>query len=215
MESSFEKKAGLSLVLFTVLMVFTMVLHPVGGNFEYLLKIKKMIIMAHAIALVSLPLALVGFWGLTRKLGTSDFFSISAFAIVSFGLVAAMMAATANGLVLPAFIQRYANASPDEVESLKPFLRYNFSVNEAFDCIYTCAFCLAILFWSISIIINKKVRVWIGYAGIIISVLAACIFISGIASANLEGFRIFVSLILLWIFLIGVLLIKDHRSIIK
>jgi len=149
----FEKNAGIALVLFTLLMVFTMVLHPAGGSFEYLLKITRIIMISHVLALISIPFAAVGFWGLTKKLGTANFFSFSAFAIVLFGLVAVMIAAASNGLVLPIFIQKYKDAPVELIESIKPILKYNFSVNNAFDYIFTGAFCLAILFWSIAMFI--------------------------------------------------------------
>ncbi|HYF31250.1 MAG TPA: hypothetical protein VD993_09035 [Chitinophagaceae bacterium] len=212
MNPQFEKNAGIALIVFTILMTFTMVLHPAGGSFEYLLKVKMRIITTHAIALCSLPFALVGFWGLTRKLGTEYLLSVSALATMIFGLIAVMMAATVNGLVLPIFIQRYEGASPEVIESLKPLLRYNFSINNAFDYIYTAAFCLAILFWSIAIIRTRKLPVSLAYAGLVLSVIAAVIFEAGFAG-HLGGFRLFVTSIVIWILLVGLLLARTRANI--
>jgi hypothetical protein len=208
MKPQSEKNAGTALIVFTLLMVFTMILHPAGGSFEHLLKIKQMIIITHVIAILSVPFAAVGFQGLTKKVGADNFFSISAFAIVLFSLVAVMLAAAANGLVLPIFIGKYSDATAEVISSIKPILRYNTSVNNAFDFIFTGGFCLSMLFWSIAIIKTKTFPVWIAWFGILLPVAAAVLFISGFAMTSLQGFRIFVSTIIVWILLVGILLRK-------
>ena len=212
MKEQFEKNAGIALILFTILMVFTMLLHPAGGSFEYLLKISGIIVISHTIAIVSIPFAAIGFWGLTRKLGTDNFFSISAFAIVLFGLVAVMIAAVTNGLVLPVFIQKYRDASPELITAIKPILKYNSAVNTAFDYIYTGAFCLSMLFWSIAIWYTRKLSLWLAYFGTGLSVLAAILFASGFPLHDLQGFRIFVSSIVLWIVMAGIALVRTARE---
>jgi hypothetical protein len=212
MKNSFEKNAGIALIIFTILLVFTMVLHPVGGSVERLIKITSPIVATHAVAILSLPFGWIGFWGLTRKIGTDHFGAVFAFATASLGLVAVMLAAATNGLILPIFLQHYKDATPEAIAAIKPVMRYSFAINLAFDYIYTVAFCLAILFWSIAILLTGKLAKWIGWAGIAIAVLAAAIFISGIALNDLKGFRIFVSIIVLWILLIGIALSKQNKK---
>lgn len=205
-QTNFEKKAGLSLIVFTILMTFTMVLHPAGGSMEYLLKIINVIIITHAIAILSLPFALAGCWGLTKTIGTDNFLSILAFCFISLGLVAVMIAAAANGLVMPLFIQTYKDAPAETIALIKPVLRYSFSVNHAFDYIYTGAFSLAILCWSITIIHTKKLPAWTGWFGIITSIGAVAIFVAGMGMPGIQAFRLFVSCIVLWILLVGIVL---------
>lgn len=185
-----------------------MVLHPTGGSVDYLLKIINVIIITHAIAILSLPFALAGFWGLTRAIGTDNFLSILAFSFISLGLIAVMIAAAANGLVMPLFIQTYKNASTETIASIKPVLRYSLSVNHAFEYIYTGAFCLAIMCWSITIIHTKKLPAWIGWFGIITAIAAVVIFITGLGMPGLHAFRLFVSCIILWISAAGIVLNK-------
>jgi hypothetical protein len=212
MKPQFEKNAGIALIVFTLLMIFTMVLHPVGGGFEHLHKIRRMLMIVHVVALLSLPFAAVGFWGLTKRLGTDNFFSISAFAFIAFGLVAVMIAATANGLILPIFIEKYKDASAELTDTLKPILRYNTSVNQACDYLYTGSFCLAMLFWSIAVLYTKKLPVWIAYFGITLSIFVAVLFASGFAFTSLHGFRVFVSGIVLWVVMVGILLARTTGS---
>jgi hypothetical protein len=210
MQTKFEKRAGIALIVFTILMIFTMVLHPAGGSIEYLLKITGMIMITHAIAILSLPFALVGFWGLTRRIGTDNFLSVTAFAFMAMGIVAVMMAASANGLVMPIFLEQYRDASPDTLQSLKPVLRYSFSINHAFDYIYTGGFCIAMMLWSIAILFTRKLPVWVAYLGIVISIGAIVLVISGIAGLDLMGFRIFVTSIILWIVAVGTIMARER-----
>jgi hypothetical protein len=204
MNNSFEKKSGIALIVFTILLIFTMVLHPTGGSVEYLISNSKNIMLVHSIALLSIPFGWIGFWGLTRKIGTDHFGSMLAFVMASVGLLAAMLAATTNGLVLPIFLQHYREATPDGIAAIKPMMRYSAAVNHAFDYMYTVAFCLAILCWSISIIITRKMAVWMGWVGVVISLAVAAFFIGGVAVNNLEGFRLFVTGIVVWILVAGV-----------
>ena len=206
MQTHFKRKAGFALIVFTVLMIFTMVLHPTGGSVEYLLTIIRMIIITHAIAIFSLPFALAGFWGLTKTIGTDNFLSVLAFSFISLGLVAVMIAAAANGLVMPLFIQTYKNTSVETIASIKPVLRYSLAMNHAFDYIHTGAFCLAIMCWSISILYTKKLPAWIGWFGIITSIAAVVIFVTGFGMSGLQAFRLFVSCIVLWILVAGIVL---------
>src|SRR5580658_1806195 len=117
MNPSFEKQAGLSLIIFTFLILFTMILHPAGGSFQHILNMTSMLLATHSVAILSLPFAAVGFWGLTRKIGAGNFLSVTAFFMASFALVATLLAATANGLILPIFIRQYQNAGPDMIDT--------------------------------------------------------------------------------------------------
>jgi hypothetical protein len=210
MNNSFEKKAGLALLIFTVLLILTMGLHPAGGNVEHLIRITKLIVVTHAIAIFSLPFGWIGFWGLTRRLGVDNFWSMLAFAMISFGLIAVLIAASANGLILPVFLQHYKGATPEAIESMRPVLRYSFAINGAFDYIYTFAFCLAILGWSITILRTGRLPKWLGWSGIVVAIAAAVIFVSGVAVHSLQGFRIFVTAIVIWVLMSGIALYKQR-----
>jgi len=212
MHNIIEKKAGLSLIVFVILLVFTIVLHPAGGSVEHLIGITPMIIITHSIAIFSLAFGWTGCWGLTRRLGTEELLPVLAFFMVSLGLVAVMLAAAANGLALPFFLQHYRDATPETLAAIKPFLKYNASVNKAFDHIYTVAFCLAILCWSVSILYSRRLSVWIAWAGILLAAVVLALYIFGVAANSLEGFRIFGSVLLVWILLAGWVLYKSEVS---
>jgi len=209
MNNTFEKQAGISLILFTVLLVFTMVLHPLGGSIQRLIRITPVIVLIHSVAILSLPFGCIGFLGLTRKIGIENYGSVLGFILVCFALIATLIAAATNGLIVPLYLQHYKEATPDTIESINPILRLGFTINLAFDYIYTGAFCLAILCWSIAILITKKLAAWMGWLGIFISLLTAVIFISGVAVNNLHGLRIFVVCVIGWILLMGAVLYRS------
>lgn len=180
-----------------------MVLHPAGGSVEHLIRISNVIIITHAIAILSLPFGWLGFLGFTRVLGTGRFEVLLAFAMVSLGLVAVMIAAATNGLILPIFLQHYKDASPETITSIKSIFHYGFAINQAFDYIYTFAFSLGILCWSIAILRTKLFNAWLGWLGITISIGAVIVFLSGILIQDLSGFRLFVTAIIIWGALVG------------
>ncbi|HXO76292.1 MAG TPA: hypothetical protein VN824_13665 [Puia sp.] len=123
--------------------------------------------------------------------------------MVCFALIATLLAAATNGLILPLYLQHYKEATPEAITAIDPILRYGFTVNLAFDHIYTGAFCLAILCWSIAMLSTKRLAAWIGWLGIFISLITAVIFISGVAVNNLHGLRTFGVCVIGWILIVA------------
>jgi hypothetical protein len=208
-----EKNAGIALLISCFLMTVTMFMHPAGGSIEHLLRITNRIIITHSIAIVAMPFCFVGFWGLTKKLGTENFFSFTAMVVSGFGLIAGMCAAAVNGLVLPLYIQQYKDSPAEIIESIKPILKYGTSLNHAFDFIFIGALCLSILFWSIAMLQAKKLALWLGYFGIALSLLAIVMLAFGFVFVSLQGFRVFVYGVVVWLFLVSVLLIRPQKQV--
>lgn len=210
MKSQPERNSGIALIAGSLLLMVTMLLHPAGGNIQYLQNTVSIIIVSHSIALLTIPFIFVGFWGLTKKLGTDNFISLIAFPILLFGLIAGMIAAAINGLALPIFVQNYKEATPDIIGSLKPTLKFILSLNQAFDFIYIGAMCLSTLFWSVAILLTKKIPAWLGYLGMVLSLIAIVMLTSGFVFINLHGFRLFILGNIIWTILIGIILMRSH-----
>ena len=113
MENEFRKTSGFCLLLGSFLATLTMVLHPNGGDISHIVKIKSVLTFSHAIAILCLPLIGFGFFGLSQILQTKSKLSTLASITVAFGLFAAMIAATVNGLTLPNFASIYATNEND------------------------------------------------------------------------------------------------------
>ncbi len=204
-----QKNAGIALVIGSFLMLVTMVLHPAGGDFQHLVLIFNIIIISHALAVLSVPFSLVGFWGLKDRLQGAPFLSHLAFAIIAVGLMAAVAAAAINGLALPLFVKRYSDASAATLEAIRPILHYGSALNHAFDFILIGAVCLAVLLWSIAVIVTKRIPTWVGYYGLLLSALAILMLSLGFHFVDLHGFRWFIFGWVSWIIIIGVIMIKS------
>jgi hypothetical protein len=198
-----DRKAGISLIVFIVLLVFTMVHHPAGGSIEHLMNVMPILVITHAVAIFSLPFGWVGFRGFTQRLGADNFWSILGFAMVSLALIAALLAGTTNGMVLPIFLQSYKDASPETMAAINPIMRYGFAINHAFDYIYTGAFCVAILCWSVAIVLTRKLPVWVGWFGMVVALGTAAIFVSGVSVNSLHGLHIFGGCVLVWVLVVA------------
>lgn len=209
MNNQFFKMTGIAMILGAILMVITMVLHPTGGSIEHLFRIMTVNILAHSIGIASVPIMLLGFWGMSLRLEQDIFFSRSGLAVALTSLMAVMIAAALNGLVLPFFIQGYRDASAEVLESIRPILHFNFALNLAFDYIFIVGICLAILLWSIAIIHTRVFPKWLGFAGIALVSLALILLITGFNFADLVGFRIFIFGLVTWIILAGIFLWKS------
>ncbi|MEQ9405795.1 MAG: hypothetical protein RIM99_19545 [Cyclobacteriaceae bacterium] len=209
MNTNFEKSAGTSLIIGSILMIITMVLHPVGGDFQHLLSIVTIAVISHSIAVLSIPFVAYGFWGITSRLDSEPFLSRIAFSFMFFGLVAVMIAAALNGMVLTGFIQRYADATPEIIESIRPIMTYNFTLNHAFDFIYIGAVCISTLFWSVAILKTKSLPVWTGYFGLLLTGVAVVLLVAGFVFVDVHGFRLFIFGAVAWTISVGFLLRKS------
>ena len=211
MDSLQYKSAGISLLVGCFLMIVTMVLHPVGGDFDQLIAILSIGRISHVIALLSLPFVAFGFWGLTEKLGNTVLARLS-FLFMIFGLVAVMLAATVNGLILMDFVESYKGISGAEIATLKPIFRLIRSFNHAFDFIFIGAVCISTGLWSLAIIWKKTMTSYLGWFGMVISLVALISLFVGFVFVDLHGFRVFIFGWVAWVLGVGYSLIKYKTS---
>lgn len=202
------KSPGLSLLIGSFLMIVTMVLHPVGGGFDHLLMIVNMGIASHAIALFAIPFVAYGYWGIMMKLQDAVFLSRIGFSFMVFGLIAVMIAATLNGLVLMQLVASYADADQQVIDGLKSIFRYNHFFNLANDYIFMTAVGVSTLFWSIASIKTRQFPAWTGYFGIGLVILALLTLFMGFIFINVAGFRIFIFGTTAWTMTMGWFLVR-------
>ena len=191
-------------------MIVTMILHPVGGDFEHLLRIITIGRVSHIIAIISIPLVAYGFLGLTQKLESS--LSNISFSFMLFGLIAVLFAGAVNGLILMDFVERYEGASEETIASLKPIFRLISSFNHAFDFIFIGAVCLSTGLWSLVILKKKTFPNLLGWLGIMITIAALVSLIAGFVFVDLHGFRIFIFGWVIWVVGIGWNLAKSRDN---
>ncbi len=203
MNTNFKKAAGYSLIIGSILMVLTMVLHPSGGNVTHIMETNDTIIISHAIAIFSLPFIAFGFYGLTSLLLNDSKVSFLAFCFALFALIAGMLAAAINGLVLPMFVEKYFNEFEQNKNTLNPIIRYGFMLNKSMDYILLTGILISILMWSVLIIRGNNIPKWVGYYGMILCILALFGAIIGFDFIYLAGFRIIILCVAGWVILAG------------
>lgn len=212
MENQFFKSTGISLLIGSVMIIVTMVLHPSGGSIKHIIEISKLITITHALAIFSLPFILFGFYGLTYRLLDKWRLTILAFIIMVFGLIAAMFAALVNGLTIPYFLGQYSDRIEQTEAVLKPIMDYSFAINKPLDYIFIVACYLAIAIYSMVIIRTNTFPKWIGYFGMLLLGFAIIGGITGFVFTSLTGFRIVVFSIAGWILSSGVYLIRSKAQ---
>jgi hypothetical protein len=211
MENQFQKKSGISLMFGSALMVATMVLHPAGGSIAQILKMLNIIIIAHSLAIFTLPFVAFGFYGLTISLLGKSQLSMLSFIIICFALIAGLMAASINGLAIPIFLSKVVKDISYDENLVKSLLNLAFSLNKAMDYVFVVGCSVSMGIWSSLIIKGTFFPKWLGYYGILLIVFAVIAASLSFSFINLFGFRIFIFGMVSWIIGIGYFL-KNSRT---
>lgn len=209
MTKPFFKATGISILIGCFLIIITMVLHPVGGSMDHLLQITPVIVGTHTIALCSLPFLFFGFFGLTSRLKDHNGIAILALVVIGFGLVAVMIAAALNGLILPIFLERNVESISEQKEVITLILSYNFSCNQAMDYIFISACCFSISIYSYLMIRTKNRFRWIGIFGLTLTIIAFIATLIDFTFTNVAGFQIVIFCLAAWMIWAGIILIKN------
>lgn len=157
---------------------------------------------SHAIAIFCLPFIGFGFWGLSNMLQTKSKISVLAFFILFFGLIAAMVAATINGLVLPNFASRYW-ADGNDISVINKIIGYGHAINTSMTYIVITSISIAIGIWSFLIILTNKLPKWLGYFGLTVIAIGLLGVLLRFNFTDLLGFRTFIFGLVSWIIAVG------------
>jgi hypothetical protein len=170
-------------------MIITMIFHP-GGKIapEELERVVRISIAVHSLALASIPVLLLGAWGMSRRVDGGD--RLAWAGLVFFGLasVAVMSAGTLNGLAAPALMRRIVVATPETREIWQAMLSYNFQVNQAFARVYAVGSSFALVLWSASILRYRTLGRGVGIYGVVLGVTTAAAICSGFLTPDRHGF---------------------------
>lgn len=208
MDQSFKRASGLSLIIGSLLLTLTMILHPSGGSIEHILHVVRVNMISHSLAIASLPFIGFGYYGVATALLTKSKLSMLALAVAALGLVAAMMAGTINGLTLSLFLQGSSEDLQNQAEVIKAIMRYGFAINRPMDYILMGAFMLSMGIWSVLILRTPVFPKWLAYLGLGLVALGCLGFVMRFNYIHLTGFRIFVFSLVGWIISMGAYLMR-------
>ena len=208
MDFQFKRTSGISLIIGSLLLIATMVLHPSGGSVEHILHISKVIVGSHSLAILCLPFIGFGFYGISEALQTPGRVATLAFMMAALGLVAAMIAGTINGLTLPLFLSHSTEAIQSQPELVQSIVRYGTAINHPMDYVFIISILLAMGIWSVLILRTAVFPKWAGYLGIAFLLLVLIGLVMKFNFIDLTGFRIFIFGLLSWIVSMGMLMMR-------
>src|SRR5580693_10029797 len=128
-----ERRSAIALIAGSAGMIITMIFHP-GGRItpEQLEQMIRLNIGVHSLALASIPVLLLGAWGMSRRLDGGDRLAWAGLVLFGLASVAVMNAGTLNGLVAPKLMRLIVAATPETRETWRMIANFSFQVNQAF-----------------------------------------------------------------------------------
>jgi hypothetical protein len=146
---------GFALIAGTLMAGLTMSVHPThvdsSTTAATLAHQMQVLVAVHALALLSVPISVFGFVGVTRRLGWDKPEVLLAFIVYSFSAISIVFAAIADGLINAAILPRLLGADPASSQILKAAIEYNHQLNQACAQVYVIGSSLAILLWSVAL----------------------------------------------------------------
>ena len=208
MAPAFRKLSGYCLLIGSLLMVLTMLLHPSGGDMQHILKISRIAIISHSLGLLSTVFTAFGFYGLASAVMTQSRISFLGLSFAGFALVAVLLAALLNGLVLPMYVMQQSGIAEEKQDTIKLIIQYGVTINAALDYVFIAGYSVAMLIWSAGMLRTEKFPARLGIWGILlvgISMIAALFQLNFI---SVTGFTVYVIGIVSWIVSAAIILIK-------
>jgi len=199
-----ERRSAIALIAASAGMIITMIFHP-GGRIapEQLEQMIRLNIAVHSLALASIPVLLLGAWGMSRRLDGGDRLAWAGLVLFGLASVAVMIAGTLNGLAAPGLMRKIVAATPETREIWQAILSYNFQVNQAFARVYSVGASLAILCWSVAILRYRTLGMGVAIYGIILGVVTAAGIGSGLLTPDRHGFAILIFGQAIWFLLVA------------
>lgn len=211
MHKTFTKVSGVSLCFGSLISVITMTLHPAGGSVEHIIRIQNVLVFSHSLGIACLPFMGFGALGMSCLLQTNSKTSLLSFFVFCLGLVAAMIAAAVNGLIVPQFLSDLT-ARPVEKSIVNAIVSYGHHINVSMANIFIFATCISILIWCVLIIQTQKLPKAAGYLGLLLLGFGLICLLLKANFTDLYGFRIFVAGLATWLTTTGIRMIMKGKS---
>lgn len=202
-----DRKGGIALIAGTATMIVTMLLHPSGrdlfvpGRLE---QAARLVAVAHALGIASMPISFLGALALTRRLASPDRLALAALVVYGLALVAGMVAAVASGFVAPSIAREMIDAVPQQRETWEALFHFNGAINQAFARVLVAASSIAIVLWSAAIVKHAALSRRIGIYGLIAGLAIVLVLASGHLRLDVHGFGLVVLAQAVWFITAGI-----------
>jgi hypothetical protein len=208
-----DRKGGIALITANILLFSTMALHPTGHQLlsagEHFHFVALLVLVAHSLAEVSVPIFFLGALTLTRRLAAPDRLAVAGLVTYAFSLIAGMVAAAASGFIAPAVATRIAGTTGSVKELWEAVFAYNGAVNQAFAQILVVASSAAIILWSVAIVRTRMLPRLAGIYGVIASSVLLVAVAAGFLKLGTHGFGAVVLVQGVWFVVVGAAMMKE------
>jgi hypothetical protein len=193
--------------------IVTMSIHPTGvdphATVETITHINRINTLTHVLGLASIPLTLLGFFGISSRIGWNNLYGLSAFVVYCFASIAVMFAAVADGLIGPSLLQEAINLDDSKRQILMMALHYNFQLNQALAKVYVASSSCAFILWSIAFIRFGKAARNLGIGGCIAGLGGLITMLGGHVQMNAHGFGLIILIQASWTVLAAIFLLRE------
>lgn len=218
-----NRMSGLAMLGGQLGLILTLSLHPSGKITPA--QVDQMVhklITVHSLALAGLPLMILGALGLSRLLSSPNRLSVAAFTIYSFAVAAMLSGVVIDGLVMPRLLPHFAEAAQASAPAQatapasasgdvwRALFKYNGYLDMAFVQVALVATAVAILAWSLAMVLSKTFRS-AGVYGLILGVIALITLFSGALGAE-HAISIIVFGQATWFLIVGGLLCAQPQQ---
>lgn len=199
-----QRMGGIALIAAAVGGLVTMTIHPTGeqllapGHFS---AVALMGVIAHTLAIASMPVGFLGALALTRRLASPDRLSLVALVTYGFAIAAGMIAATISGFVAgPVAREMIAAAGTDGWAML---FRFSGMMNQAFAQVLVVASCAAIILWSAAMLRTRVFARGVAVYGLVVNAIVIVAVFSGQLRLHVAGFGVVVLVQSIWFVIVG------------
>jgi hypothetical protein len=207
-----NRVAGIALIAGALAGVVTMAFHPTGLDLlqpgEQAARAAWRGAAVHWLALGSVPLLVLGFLGVSRRLCLRRSEVSAAFIVYALASVAVMCAAVLSGLVATPLTRQVLAAEPPDRPVLHALLAYTGRLNQGFATVFVAGSSVAMILWSVSILRTRLLTGVAGTLGCVIGSVTLVGLASGHLRLNVHGFGAVVAAQSAWAVLLGILLCR-------
>lgn len=208
-----ERPHGYAILAATVCTAITMSMHPSGSALlnDYAATVTRNIV-AHGLALLSIPLSLIGALGISRRLRRGGSVASADLGFLTYAIahVAVLVAATASGLMAPAVARRLTTPDPATEQIWRALFRYTGIINQSFATLYVVGLALAVGLWSVAIVRGAAFPRWVGAFGTVLSLALLAVLVLSRAHLDVHSFGLVVILQGGWMIAVALPMIRGR-----
>jgi hypothetical protein len=217
MQQSTTNRRGYAVVLGTgaIVLVLFMVMHPMihshdaQGFMEEASQKASMTSIVHSVLIATMALVVLGFTGMCDWLGSRQLLVRSGLIAYITGAIAGTIAATINGLVVPASLNNHEDDAAEIAQQLHSMLSLCHVIGEEFSQMLVVACSVAVALWSLALLLRGGGLRIIGIVGLVCGLLPALLMLVGHLHMDVHGVLAFIIAQAIWYMVIAVAMFRS------